>query len=519
MGGKKNKKSRKPRRRQTTTLANHKQKGSHLLTPIGSLPNVVHLNWLRDQAPDFIWVAYHLTCDLKLGLTTIVKTINFVNELLDRRLGSIPSQRPVLDGRLTSWDQIPVEVRNEVLRDLKDEGAYEITFPEEFVHILGMYPNAPGRWLIGPWLNGSEFHIDHKVAERKLSEIIVNTAHGQSEVATRSKMLGLRGLIYAARVHFPPDTAFDLLPRWPDDLTDDERLLVESSCRAMFNATSTIGPDELVNVRTQWAMDFWRSNWRMFPCYAADDDSERPIAEVVEQLRALSLELVQIWERFMTIAMQSDPDIYDPDRWEVITGITSRSLRSIDALIRSPYRWTQEHLPTDSRAIIESLILLRWLNLKNDNELFKKFKEYGRGKLKLLKLHLESYADELDDIPDYLRKQIDDLSDLVNQDIDEEYQNIQLRGDFAGRSMRLMAKDTGMERDYHLRFAPDSTGLHGEWSHLDRYALVRCMNPTHRFHRIPRPGSEDISQPDLVKELVLLAAQIVDAYQEAVKQR
>lgn len=480
------------------------------------MPNVVHVNWLRDQAPDFIWVAHHLSNGLDLGFAIIVKTFDKVNSLLDRRLGSIPSQRPILDGTLTSWNEIPSEVRNEFLQDLKSAGDYEVVFPVEFAHILGMYPGAPSRWLIEPWLIDSEFHIDHKAAERELSEIIMAIAHGSSDVSTRSKMMSVREMIQAQRIRFPRDAVLDLFPRWPSDLTADERSQVEAVCRGMFNATSSNVHHDSSRVRVQWAMDFWRSNWRIFPCYTAKDVSARPVDDVVEQLRVLSLELVEIREQFMTTALQSDPDLYHPDRWEVITGIASRTLRSIDTLIRSPLRWTQEHLPQDSRAVIESLILLRWLDWKNDEELFKKFKEYGRGKLKLLKLHLESHADGLDEVPEYLRKQIDELSDLVNQDIDEEYQNIQFKGDFAGRSIRLMAQDLGMERDYHLRFAPDSSGLHGEWSHLDRYALVRCLNPTHRFHRIPRPGSEDPFQPDLIKELVLLAREIVAAYKKAV---
>lgn len=519
MGGKAKKKSRNRRKRNSTPLAGHRRQGSHLLTPLSSFPNVVHVNWLRDHAPDFIWVAHHLANDLTMGFAIIVKTIDRVNSLLDRKLGSTPLQRSIFDGTLTSWSELPVGVRNEFLQDLKTSGDYEFVVPAAFAHILGMYPRAPGRWLIEPWLNDSSFHIDNKAAEQVLSEIIVKVAHGSSDVSTRSKMMNVRGQIQAQRVRFPLDSGFELFSRWPSDLTADEREQVEALCRGMFNANYSNIQKDSSDAHAQWAMDFWRSNWHIYPCYTAEVDSVRPVDSVVEQLRLLRLELVDIWEQFMTIALQSDPDLYRPDRWEVVTGIASRTLRSIDVLIRSPHRWTQEHLPQDSRAVIESLILLRWLDWRNDEELFTKFKEFGRGKLKLLKLQLESHADGLDEVPEYLRKQIDELSDLVNQDIDEEFQNIQLRGDFAGRSMRLMAQDLGMELDYHLRFAPDSSGLHGDWSHLDRYALVRCLNPTHRFHRIPRPGSEDPFQPDLVKELVLLASEIVDAYKEAVKIR
>jgi hypothetical protein len=47
-----------------------------------------------------------------------------------------------------------------------------------------------------------------------------------------------------------------------------------------------------------------------------------------------------------------------------------------------------------------------------------------------------------------------------------------------------MAADVGMKEQYDLVYSMASATAHGEWHSLDRYALTRCTNPLHRWHRI-----------------------------------
>ena len=69
------------------------------------------------------------------------------------------------------------------------------------------------------------------------------------------------------------------------------------------------------------------------------------------------------------------------------------------------------------RAMAEGLILLTWLTTQDDAGLYERFKEYGRGHLKLLTLHWEGFADSFDEVPEEVAAMIDDLDRLVNQDI------------------------------------------------------------------------------------------------------
>jgi hypothetical protein len=174
-----------------------------------------------------------------------------------------------------------------------------------------------------------------------------------------------------------------------------------------------------------------------------------------------------------------------------------------------------EHGSSITRALLEARIVLKWLFQRDDPELFSKFKNYGRGRIKLLKLHLEEYRDSLKDPSPDLDKHIEYLDALVNQDIWEEFQDISIEGNFAGIDTRKMAEQVGLLSEYRLLFAPASASVHGEWAALDQYVLTACENPLHRHHRIPRADLHVRLGPELVDSAIAIASQLVDDYMHA----
>lgn len=513
--GKKPKKTRSGNRT-STTISQHRREGKKLLSPFGGLPNLQPVSWLRDFLPDYLWICSHLLADPDGGLQLVGRIINEVNEVLDGVLDSTPETRPTLDGTLTSWEAIPEQARAAVLDRLTAAGVYDVAFAEDFAQTLGMYPTAPGAWILGPWRERSNFRVDPVTAERVLSEIVSAAANGSGPVATRAKALAIRGLVVGRKFTHTGDEVMQMVPLWPDQLSENDRKKVESVLRSMFMAFEAAQPPEASAARTDWVQAFWRTNWRLFPCRVRSGDHKTLPSDLDDKVAALSARMDETWGRFMAIAVQADPDLYAPDRWEVLSGITARALRSVHSAIVSPARWTLEHLAPDLRALSEALIVFRWLEHKRDPALFTRFKDFGRGHLKLLKLHWDDYAESFgDEVPAEVQAQLDELTRLVNQDIDEDFQNVDLSGNFAGIDTRKMASEVAMENDYRLVFAPSSAGAHGEWSHLDRYALERCVNPTHRFHRVPRGGPSEEVVPELTRSLLDAADELVDAYEKA----
>jgi hypothetical protein len=448
-----------------------------------------------------------------------------IRETNDGELLPVP-----VDGRLTRLEQVPEEARTRALELLVEKNGYEIAFPEGFAHALGMYPGAPGSWLIRPWLRRG-IAIDWEMAQQYLGKVIEEAAHGQSLPATRAKFVALARWAASRKLHVPPDPTFALFPRYPHDLTDEEMKLVEASTRATFGAllmadehrhqptnedseTNEVSEaSEASESRQGWARRFWRSNWTIFPCRPFDDSTTSGDTGQIEELMAvLRRETQALHERFISVASRTDPDIYDPDRYEVLTGLVSAAIRSVAVATMSPATWSGEHGLMVVRSIVEALITVRWLLHEDDPEMYRRFKEYGRGHLKLLKLHVEEFIDEQKAQPEDLLRFASYLETEVNADVGEEWQEIQLGGTFAGISAQKMAAAVGMKSEYNFVFAPASSSGHREWVTLDRYVLTRCMNPLHRWHRIPRASLSTMIGPEVIEFALGLAEDLVGIY-------
>jgi len=278
--------------------------------------------------------------------------------------------------------------------------------------------------------------------------------------------------------------------------------------------------DQSEPVPLNWAKTFWRSNWKLYSCAVrpSDEGTETPDVEearrgTMQQARTSWRErLDQLAEEFLTVARAANPDLYAPDKHEALTGIAYRVLRDLLVLIGYPALWAMEHGASYIRNLVEARIVFKWLVLKNDPELYSRFKSYGRGRLKLLELHLEEYRDGLGDPPSDLDAQIEYLQALVNQDIWKEFQEISIEGNFAGVDTRKMAEQVGILTEYRLIFAPASANVHGEWAALDQYALTVCKDPLHRNHRIPRDDARILLGPELVETALNHVSALVDDY-------
>jgi hypothetical protein len=510
-------KRRKPRRRNTSSLRDHEREGKMLRPPFKRLPQLRGVPWLRDGFPDLLWLCSIISQEEgNDGMQICSRTLDAFDVVLkDHEFEGPP---PVIDGRLTQFERVPGEVREEILDRLSAQGLYELAFPEEFAHGLGMYPEAPGGWLLDLWKNGS-LSIDWEAAQQFLAPVIVDSAHGQDEVPTRAKFIAFARHVKTGRVHLPISMKDDLelFPKYPDGLEEDDRKKVESEVRALFGGIMALEDPEGNDgdkASVVWAKEFWRSNWRSFGCLLEDPPSPTGTSDddVIKASEFYRSEVSSLHEDFHKAATTSDPDLYNPDRHEVLTGITLRALRAVHHAAGSPSSWSHEHGYPLLRQLVEALIVVRWLLMKDDQSLYSRFKDFGRGRLKLWKLHLQEYIESQKEVSEGLKELETFLDAEVNQDLWEEFQDVDLGGTFSGVDARKMASAVGMEQEYRFLFAPASSATHGEWSALDRYVLRRCMNPLHAWHRVPRRDFRVSIGPDLMEAALGLVEDLVKAY-------
>ena len=132
------------------------------------------------------------------------------------------------------------------------------------------------------------------------------------------------------------------------------------------------------------------------------------------------------------------------------------------------------------RTIAECLITLTYLRIHDNATLWRQYRNYGVGQTGLAFLKTSG----LDDIPDYL--DIEKLEMLANEDTWLEYQDIDL-GSWTNKNVRVMSEEAGVKDVYDRYYDWPSGFVHGNWGSIRDAAFTTCLNPLHRFHRIPRP--------------------------------
>jgi len=198
--------------------------------------------------------------------------------------------------------------------------------------------------------------------------------------------------------------------------------------------------------------------------------------------RSFGVSLEALGDALRTKQFEVPLDLESPTSSEVRLGLASRELRLLSYLARNPMFWEYPVAEYVLRPMVDTRILVAWLIAKDDPGLYEKFKSFGAGRLKLRKLHLEDFV-EAEELSDQFEDHLDYLEARVNSETLEEFQAIDLGSNFAGKSIRDMAREAGLKRLYDLDYAPLSAEHHGEWSSLEDWDLAVSDDPLHQGHR------------------------------------
>jgi hypothetical protein len=107
--------------------------------------------------------------------------------------------------------------------------------------------------------------------------------------------------------------------------------------------------------------------------------------------------------------------------------------------------------------------------------------------------------------PDYV--DIQELYQLANEDMWLEYQDINL-GNWANKSLREIAIEAGLKEVYDQHYPVLSTSSHAQWSPIRESNFTQCVNPLHRYHRIP--DMPRFSQENLIPDMCKLINQMLE---------
>ena len=452
-------KRRKGSKRRSTPLSAHQRHKKTLIPPILALEGIKTVTYLRDFLPDLVWIA--AVFDQRSEWSAVYEPLDLIEEItpakeVDR--DGRPALR-LVDGRVSVFAYVPESARAEVRAALVEKAPWAL--PDESGARTRPLPGVSGYMAVSTiWRARNS--ADPEVGLRYLKRLVSHYGDRETEQATHLRMVPIARLAKAGKLHIPAEMAEEW-SKYPSGLDDDGRLKVRASMRAMYNLLG--GEDFAPAGALAWAEYFWRQNWRLSPCeFVADAPVPPPDLEgdTVDDLKPtdgsrLAVESVHAgWTRALQKLgdalrerqMQAELNLWEPTADEVRLGLAARQFRLVCELVDDPNMWTAVGAAHMVRSIIDTRILAAWLLKKDDTALYDRFRDYGMGKSKLYKLHLEDYIEE------HAGAELEELRELlereVNAEILEEFQKIDLGGTFSGKSIREMAEEAGLKPVYTL---------------------------------------------------------------------
>ena len=343
----------------------------------------------------------------------------------------------------------------------------------------GLYPKSPCFWLLPEeWLKAHK--IPSNEAITNLSKTLEKLYPAKDDYCGYLRMLPLRRLFEERKISLPRNLEIvDLLPKYPHRLTPEKRALCESAGRAIL---ATVLP-QYINI--EWAKYFWRRNCELSPCQIkkhtvmSSKTLDKRFAESIMDICDSNAKILS--EYLEKVSSSYKFDLYAPEKDEVVLGLFSRIIRLANSIYKNPFLWSFDLSRIVLRCLSDTTITFCYLILKNDDSLFNSFIEYGKGKEKLLLLHLqESHPDRVapsGETPEILASQL-------GGGLSPEFVDINL-GDWKDVSPRDMAKTCDLLDIYRLIYDPTSSDIHGTWTSIKNVNLTYCANPLHRYHRLP----------------------------------
>jgi len=469
----KNKRKRHKHKPIHSPLAFHRKSGTKLITFLSDI-GVRQIQWERDVLPEFLWIA---ALAIKFGIDAFHTPYgNFMDAVDDMwSINTVPL------GLISDFALFPTDRRSEFLA--KNTQLIEEYFRNPIGRIISFYPECPAAWLLQKEFIPPDDHLDPEIELGHLRSLVIKLLAGKDAYASRVRIVPLDRLFKHDKIRIF-DTLKEILeaiPKYPSACSEDFKSRVESFARTVINMEI----EQRVDLQAhEWPKYFWRHNYDLAVCKhreasllggrSVDKEAARCIQETMAQ------NAISVREYLADLRQKLKLDLYDPTRDEVLFGLFSRVTRLYSLFADDPHLWARDIAGIILRCLAETAITFTYLMHKGHQEDFRKFIEYGDGQQKLLMLHLQDNYPNDKSLEDHTVK---DMSDQMGS-FYPELLDIQL-GHWMKKDTRDLAREAGMEKVYRLVFTPTSSDLHGSWLNLKYSNFTHCIEPLHRFHRLP----------------------------------
>ncbi len=329
-------------------------------------------------------------------------------------------------------------------------------------------------------------------------------------------MAAISRLVTHRKLTHTGDSVMQMVPRYPNGLSEPDQRVVESVMRAAWGTMFGIEVEQDDSALV-WARAFWQRNRELACCEFRVSESENPVSEdatdgpvdpepvmQLSELRTLLGVVRILGDRLRESQLGAFATPREDDGTAVLFGMASRMYRLLVDFLDRPSSWAPATASYYLRPLVETRIVSAWLTKRNDPALVAAYREHGMGNLKLLRDHIK--ADFGDEPDDEARGFLEHVDSRVNLELDEWAQPVNV-GAFTNTTVRQMAIECDLKRIYDLSFVPLSSENHGEWPSVRENDTTLCTEPVHGGHRI---GAFESSARNIGPQAVWSALEIAE---------
>lgn len=313
-----------------------------------------------------------------------------------------------------------------------------------------------------------------------LGQCVMGVFDHQTQEATDCRWVKLMPQVLTGKIKIPYDHAVELLD-YPN--RGDQRRV-----RPFIRSAEIAFPVE----DKTWANDFWDESYQKTVCFPAKEEN------VPKEKFSLSHRQIDyIRKELINLFLQTDQNTAIDPKHDTIFGIVLFSVTLLEEQVATNLsRGTLGRIVL--RNIAEAYITLAYLLKKDEPDLWKKFRDYGLGQIKLTSLKV----DEMKDLPNYIDGVL--MKRFSNEDRWEEFTAIDV-GNWTKKDLRKLSEEADCKDIYDKFYVWTSTYTHSGWGAIRESVMVICGNILHRMHLIPK------LHPEPLRSTLLDAAFLVNA--------
>lgn len=456
--------AKKQIKKNETPLKGHKQHKKELNPPfLANGLNMITSSWFNERLPEMLWAV------LIIGNFEREEALKFFRYIAK----FVEKNQECLDITLTGIAQLPAEKRKLFIKhfagysqDIKDILRSLLLLPElptfnDWKEVLPE-PTPENDW-------------------QKISKGVAVTFWHQSQEATDCRWIKILCVILGGKLKFPrsmEDTVRGIF-EYPN--YGDLRHI------RPFIRASEITPDPKNQGKSsEWAKYFWKYCFEKTGCYPEEainkkiQTRQKKLADEMEYSRKHYFNETKtvrnrLIDHFFASAQTSTID----SRHEGVFGL---ALYAVSLFIEIIFYRTSLSITgrLGLRSLVEIYITFTYLLQKEKTELriWDDYRSYGTGQIKLIYLKLQELKKDASSID------LDEMDLIANEDKWVEFIPINL-GHWDSVNLRKMAEEVKLKDLYDKFYNYTSGFMHGNWGAVRESVYQKCVNPLHRYHRVP----------------------------------